>query len=43
MKAPDRESALEDIDRFSQEYGARYRCWVPERRFGDGVQTVVVG
>jgi putative transposase len=24
MKAPDRESALEDIDRFSQEYGARY-------------------
>jgi len=24
MKAPDYESALEDIDRFSQEYGARY-------------------
>jgi putative transposase len=24
MKAPDHESALEDIDRFSQEYGARY-------------------
>ena len=24
MKAPDRESALEDIDRFYQEYGARY-------------------
>ena len=24
MKAPDRASAVEDIDRFSQEYGARY-------------------